>query len=54
VLSVALFVGLLACLEIGYRLGRRSSEKQSELTHEGIGVIEGAVFAFLGLRDLPL
>jgi hypothetical protein len=49
VLSVVLFVGLLACLEIGCRLARRSSEKQPELTHEGIGVIEAAVFALLGL-----
>jgi hypothetical protein len=49
VLSVVLSVGLLACLEIGNRLARRSSEKQPELTHEGIGVLEAAVFALLGL-----
>jgi phosphotransferase system glucose/maltose/N-acetylglucosamine-specific IIC component len=49
VLSIGLFVGIVACLEIGYRVGRYSSEKHPELTHEGIGVIEAAVFALLGL-----
>jgi phosphotransferase system glucose/maltose/N-acetylglucosamine-specific IIC component len=48
-LPVMLFAGLLACLEIGYRLGRRSSQSHPELTHEGIGVIDAAVFALLGL-----
>ncbi len=45
-LSVGAFAGILACLEIGYRLGRRRSE---EIAHEGIGAIEAAVFALLGL-----
>lgn len=49
VVSIGLFVGLLACLEIGYRIGRRNSEKYSGAAHEGIGVIEAAVFALLGL-----
>lgn len=49
VVSVALFGGMLLCLEIGYRTGRRSFEKNSELAHEGIGAIEAAVFALLGL-----
>jgi len=48
-MSVALFVGLLVCLEVGYRIARRRSSKNAELTHEGIGVIEAAVFALLGL-----
>jgi ABC-type glycerol-3-phosphate transport system permease component len=39
----------MACLEIGYRIGRHSSEKYPESAHEGIGVIEAAVFALLGL-----
>lgn len=47
-LSIGLFVGILACLEAGYRLGRRSSEK-TEFAHEGVGAIEAAVFALLGL-----
>ncbi len=48
-LSTGLFVGMLASLEIGYRIGRRSSAKHREIAHEGIGVIEAAVFALLGL-----
>jgi len=44
-----LFIGILACLEIGYRLGRRNLVKNPERAHEGIGVIEAAVFALLGL-----
>jgi len=47
-LSVGLFVGMVVCLEVGYRLGRRSSENLA-LTHEGIGAIEASVFALLGL-----
>jgi hypothetical protein len=39
----------LVCLELGYRFGRASSARQSELTHEGVGAIEGAIFALLGL-----
>jgi|CZKD01.1.fsa_nt_gi hypothetical protein len=46
--SVGLFVGILACLEVGFRIGR-SSERSTEAAHEGIGVIEAAVFALLGL-----
>jgi len=45
-LSIGVFVGMVACLEVGYRLGRRGSE---DLAHEGIGTIEAAVFALLGL-----
>jgi hypothetical protein len=36
-------------LEIGYRVGRGSLTKRPEHAHEGIGVIEAAVFALLGL-----
>ena len=38
-LSVGLFVGMVVCLEVGYRLGRRSPENP-ELTHEGIGAMQ--------------
>ena len=44
----SLFFGTLACLEVGYRMGRSSSENP-DLAHEGIGTIEAAVFALLGL-----
>jgi len=46
VLSAGAFAGIMACLEVGYRLGRRRSEATA---HEGIGAIEAAVFALLGL-----
>lgn len=48
-IAVGLFIGMVACLEVGYRTGRRGSEKHPELTHEGVGTIEAAVFALLGL-----
>jgi len=48
-LSTVVFSGTLGCLELGYRWGHRSIAKESELAHEGIGAIEAAVFALLGL-----
>lgn len=48
-LSVLVFIGLLICLEIGFRLGRRNAGKYPERAHEGIGAIEGVIFALLGL-----
>jgi hypothetical protein len=48
-LAVGLFFGILACLELGYRAGHRASQKHPEWAHEGIGVIEAAIFALLGL-----
>jgi len=47
--SAGLFVGMVACLDAGYRIGCRSSAKHPELAHEGVGAIEAAVFALLGL-----
>lgn len=47
-LSGGLFVGMLVCLEAGYRLGQRHGERHPK-AHEGIGAIEAAVFALLGL-----
>lgn len=48
-LSLLVFNGLLACIEFGFRLGRRDVVKHPEQTHDGIGAIEAAVFALLGL-----
>jgi hypothetical protein len=42
-----LFFGMLLCFEIGRSLGRRLTK--DEHAKEGIGAIEGAVFALLGL-----
>jgi hypothetical protein len=47
--SIGLFIGMVACIEVGYRFGRRSSERHPDLTHIGLGPIEAAVFALLGL-----
>jgi hypothetical protein len=49
VLSVSLFIGVVACLETGFRIGRHSSEQHPDSAYEGIGVIEAAVFGLLGL-----
>lgn len=47
-LSLGLFVAMLACLDVGYRLGHRRFRAEPAV-HEGIGAIEAAVFALLGL-----
>jgi hypothetical protein len=49
VLLFGLFLGLLACLEAGYRIGRNNFKKHHGLAYEGIGTLEGALFALLGL-----
>lgn len=48
-ISAALFSLMMACLEIGYRIGHRDSGKHPEGAHAGIGAVEAAVFALLGL-----
>ena len=48
-LLFGLFAGILACIELGYRIGRDRSTKNNELAYEGIGTIEAALFALLGL-----
>ena len=48
-LPAVVFAGTLFCLEAGYRWGHRAVTKEAELAHEGIGAIEGSVFALLGL-----
>ena len=48
VLSIVLLIGMLACLEIGYRLGRPAGGA-AENVHEGLGAVEAAVFALFGL-----
>jgi hypothetical protein len=45
-LSFGAFAGMVACAEIGYRLGRRRS---AETAYQGIGAIQAAVFALLVL-----
>lgn len=48
-LTIGLFVGVVACLEGGYRIGRKASAGEPHRSHEGIGTIEAAVFALFGL-----
>jgi hypothetical protein len=47
-ISAALFASMLGCLEVGYRVGRRKTEEHPT-AHEGIGTMEAAIFALLGL-----
>jgi len=46
---VALFFSLILLVLVGYRLGRRRILKDPHKAGEGIGPIEGAIFALLGL-----
>ncbi len=48
-LSMGLFVAMVACLELGYRVACSSARRTPDSAHEGIGAIEAAVFALLGL-----
>lgn len=47
-LSTVLFAALLACVEAGYRVGRRRIERNPDVV-AGAGVIEAAVFGLMGL-----
>jgi hypothetical protein len=47
--SIGLFAGLMLLLDLGYRVGDRQRRQHPETSHEGVGVIEAAVFALLGL-----
>jgi hypothetical protein len=48
-LAGGLFIGMLALLEIGRRVGARRAAVEGEAAHAGAGVVDGAVFALLGL-----
>ncbi len=45
---IGLFIAMVICLEAGYRLARRRIRISGD-AHEGLGSIEAAVFAMLGL-----
>ncbi|MCC7218727.1 MAG: DUF4239 domain-containing protein [Burkholderiales bacterium] len=47
--SAILFFAMLACLEIGRRLGGRRIAADPDHGQDGTGAIEGAVYALLGL-----
>ena len=48
-LGAGLFVGMLVCLELGYRVGRMFTARHPELPQEGVGAMESATFALFGL-----
>ena len=49
IFASGLFVGMILLLEVGRRLGRRRQGKDEEGARAGLGAVEGAVFALLGL-----
>ena len=48
-LAGGLFLGMILLLELGRRIGNRHLAKDPEGARTGVGAIEGAVFALLGL-----
>ena len=48
-LSIGLFAGMLVLLELGRRVGLRRIKEEGAASVEGYGVVDGAVFAMLGL-----
>jgi hypothetical protein len=49
ILAVVLFFGILLLLEVGRRIGERRLAQDPEGARIGTGVVEGAVFALIGL-----
>ena len=47
--SVALFVGIIVCLRIGWVSGRKRLAETGEAGHAGLGAVDGAVFGLMGL-----
>lgn len=49
VFAVLLFGGVLACLRLGWRIGRRRLRLTGEEGSAGLGALEGAIFGLMGL-----
>lgn len=49
VFATSLLVGMVIFMEIGRHLGQRRASKDAEGAKAGLGVVEGAVFALMGL-----
>jgi hypothetical protein len=47
--AAGLLVGMMLLLELGRRLGRRRESRDTEGARAGLGAVEGAVFALMGL-----
>ena len=48
-LDLVLFAGILARLELGYRIGKRSLDKSADLGSDGTSAIDGAILSLLAL-----
>ena len=48
-LAAALFAGILLLLALGRRIGARYLAREGEISQKGLGALEGAIFALLGL-----
>lgn len=48
-LALGLFFGVILCIEIGRRLGKRFQTIDADRSRAGLGAVEAAVFALLGL-----
>jgi hypothetical protein len=48
-LVLALFAGILTCLELGWRLRTKSLATETEKSDAGLNAIDGPVFALMGL-----
>jgi hypothetical protein len=44
-----LFAGILACMRLGWRIGRKRLQSLGEDSQVGLGAIDGAVFGLMGL-----
>ena len=49
VFGIALFLGMLLCLELGRRFGLRQMQKYGDAARSGVGVADSAVYALLAL-----
>lgn len=49
VAAIGLFLALLALQWVGYRRGKRLAQQMGESAQEGVSVVEGVVFALMGL-----
>jgi hypothetical protein len=48
-LTAALFLGMVLMMHLGRRIGRWRLDRYGEAAQTGVGVVDGAVFALLGL-----
>jgi hypothetical protein len=47
--ALGLFAGVLLCLRVGWRLGRKRHADLGEDGHAGLGALEGSVYGLMGL-----